>query len=69
MPYRVDHLARRRRMAAEVGAIAIAAGILSNSLTKLAISLAIGRGRFRLLTAIGLVAMTLSGLLVVIVLT
>ena len=38
-------------LAADVGAVAIAAGILSNSLTKLGIALAIGRGRFRLLTA------------------
>ena len=56
-------------LAAEVGAVAIVTGILSNSLTKLAIALVIGRGRFRLLTAIGLVAMTLAGLVAVIVLT
>jgi uncharacterized membrane protein (DUF4010 family) len=56
-------------LAAEVGVVAIATGILSNSLTKLGIALAIGRGRFRMLTAIGLVAMTLAGLAAVIVLT
>ncbi|MBK5298082.1 MAG: MgtC/SapB family protein [Vicinamibacteria bacterium] len=49
-------------LAPEVGAVAIAAGILSNSITKLGIALAIGRGRFRLLTSIGLLAMTLAGL-------
>ena len=48
-------------LAAEVGALAIAVGILSNSLTKLGIALAIGRGRFRLLTSVGLMAMTLAG--------
>jgi uncharacterized membrane protein (DUF4010 family) len=55
-------------LAAEVGAVAIAVGILSNSITKLGIALAVGRGRFRLLTAIGLLAMTLAGLAAVIVL-
>lgn len=49
-------------LAPEVGAVAIAAGILSNSITKLGIALAIGRGRFRLVTSIGLLAMTLAGL-------
>lgn len=49
-------------LGAEVGALAIAVGILSNSITKLGIALAIGRGRFRLFTAVGLVAMTLAGL-------
>jgi len=53
-------------LAADVGALAIAAGILSNSVTKLGIALAIGRGRFRLLTALGLLAMTLAGLAAVI---
>jgi uncharacterized membrane protein (DUF4010 family) len=56
-------------LAAEVGAVAIATGILANSLTKLGIALAIGRGRFRFLTAIGLVVMTLAGVIVVIVVT
>jgi uncharacterized membrane protein (DUF4010 family) len=55
-------------LAPRIGASAIAVGILSNSITKLGIALAIGRGRFRLLTAIGLVAMTLAGVAAVIVL-
>jgi uncharacterized membrane protein (DUF4010 family) len=56
-------------LAADVGAVAIVTGILSNSLTKLGITLAIGRGRFRVVTAIGLVAMTLAGLAAALVLT
>lgn len=48
-------------LAAEVGAVAVAVGILSNSITKLGIALAVGRGRFRLLTSLGLAAMTLAG--------
>ena len=54
-------------LAAQVGAVAIAVGILSNSITKLGIALAIGRGRFRLLTALGLLAMMLAGLAGVVV--
>jgi uncharacterized membrane protein (DUF4010 family) len=54
-------------LAAEVGAVAIAVGILSNSITKLGIALAIGRGRFRLLTAMGLLAMMLAALAGVVV--
>jgi uncharacterized membrane protein (DUF4010 family) len=53
-------------LAADVGAVAIAVGILSNSITKLGIAVTIGRGRFRLLTAIGLLAMTVSGIAAVI---
>jgi uncharacterized membrane protein (DUF4010 family) len=49
-------------LAVQLGAVAIAVGILSNSITKLGIALAVGRGRFRLLTAIGLLAMMLAGL-------
>ena len=56
-------------LAAEVGFVAIAAGILRTLSPNSAVALAIGRGRFRLLTAIGLVAMTLAGLAAVIVLT
>lgn len=52
-------------LAAEVGAIAIATGILSNSVTKLGIALAVGRGRFRTLTGLGLLAMTIAGLVVI----
>jgi uncharacterized membrane protein (DUF4010 family) len=48
-----------------LGAIALAVGILSNSLTKLALATAVGRGRFRTQTALGLAAMTLAGLVVV----
>ena len=53
-------------LAADVGAVAIAVGILSNSITKLGIAVTIGRGRFRLLTALGLLAMTVSGIAAVI---
>lgn len=56
-------------LAADVGAIAIAVGILSNSLTKLVIALAVGRGPFRLWTSLGLVAMTLAGLAALVLLT
>ncbi len=55
-------------LAADVGALAIAVGILSNSLTKLVIALAVGRGRFRVITAIGLLAMTLASLAALVVL-
>lgn len=47
---------------AELGAVAIAVGILSNTVTKLAIALAVGQGRFRLWTGVGLAAMTAAGL-------
>ena len=50
-------------LAASTGALAIAVGILSNSVTKLGIALAVGRGRFRLATATGLVLMTLAGVI------
>ena len=53
-------------LAADVGAVAIAVGILSNSITKLGIAVTIGRGRFRLLSALGLLAMTVSGIAAVI---
>ncbi len=50
-------------LAGSTGALAIAVGILSNSVTKLGIALVVGRGRFRLATAAGLVFMTIAGLL------
>lgn len=49
-------------LSVELGAVAIAVGILSNTVTKLVIALAVGRGRFRLWTGVGLAAMTAAGL-------
>jgi uncharacterized membrane protein (DUF4010 family) len=50
-------------LAPSTGALAVAVGILSNSLTKLTITLAVGRGRFRTMTALGLALMTAAGVL------
>ena len=52
----------------EIGAVAVAAGILSNSITKLGITLAVGRGGFRVPAAAGLVLMTVAGVLALLVL-
>jgi uncharacterized membrane protein (DUF4010 family) len=52
-------------LAPEVGAVAIFAGILSNSATKAAIALVVGRGRFRVIAIAGLAAMTLAGVVAV----
>jgi uncharacterized membrane protein (DUF4010 family) len=49
-------------LSAELGAVAIAVGILSNTVTKLAIAVGVGGGRFRLWTGLGLAAMTIAGL-------
>jgi uncharacterized membrane protein (DUF4010 family) len=46
--------------AAELTARAVTIGVLVNTLVKLAITLVIGRGSFRTLTAIGLVLMALA---------
>jgi uncharacterized membrane protein (DUF4010 family) len=48
----------------DLGAVALAVGILANGLTKLVLTLAVGRGRFRVLTGAGLTPMTIAGLLV-----
>jgi len=45
----------------DIGALAIVVGILANNVTKLGITLAVGRGRFRTFTAAGLIAVTLAG--------
>ena len=54
------------QLSADVAAFAIAAGIASNTVVKLAISLALGRGRFRILTSLTLAAIAASLVLVMI---
>lgn len=50
----------------DVGAVALAVGILCNGLTKLALALAVGRGQFRVLASAGLAAITLAGLVIIV---
>lgn len=52
----------------QIGAVAVAAGVLSNSITKLGIALAVGRGGFRFPAAAGLVVMTVAGVAALLVL-
>ena len=46
---------------AGTGGVAIAAGILANTMAKLTLALLVGRGRFRLVTGVGLALLTIVG--------
>jgi hypothetical protein len=48
-------------LSAETGAVAIAAGILANTMAKLVLALFLGRGRFRLVAGVGLALLAIVG--------
>jgi uncharacterized membrane protein (DUF4010 family) len=51
----------------DTGAVAIASGILANTLAKLTLAMLIGRGRFRLVTVAGLALLTIVGLAAIVI--